>query len=250
MGKLKNEKMEGAIESSPFWLKSVYVSLMQIFKGLLKSIGLLKKLDTSAKKSQKLHYFRSLLAIHQLDDMIALDVPWWTYSAIEAIEQHIQSLGYKPAVFEYGSGASTIWLAKRSDKVISIEHDKIWYQQLKEKLQQFPNVTLVLQPPVQGLVEKKYQSQKMENMNFQNYVKSIKATNQTFDLIIVDGRCREACLEECLAHLKPNGMIIFDNSNRKRYQNAMVSSQLNIQRYYGRVPGSPFKSETAILKLK
>ncbi len=246
----KIEQTENRIEKSPQWLKSLYVSVMQCIKGFLAKIGLLSKLDKRAHKDQSFHYLRSLMAIHQLDDMIMLDVPWWTYSAIEAIEQHIHTLGYKPSVFEYGSGASTIWLAKRSAQVISIEHDKVWYQQLKLKLDKFPNVTLILQPPAQGSDDKKYQSQKMSNVNFEEYVKAIKATNQTFDLIIVDGRCREACLEECLAYLKPNGMIIFDNSNRRRYQDAILSSSLNIQRYYGRVPGSPFKSETAILRFQ
>jgi hypothetical protein len=250
MRMLKNENVENAIESSPQWLLATYVASMQCIKRLLAVMGLLQKLDVRAGKEQKFHYIRSLLAIHQLDDMIALDVPWWTYAAIAEIDAYIQKLGYKPTVFEYGSGASTVWLAKRCQKVISIEHDKNWYESLKSKIANLHNVELVLTQPDSINIDKKYQSQKAKNQNFKSYVTKITELNQTFDIIIIDGRSRAACLEACLPFLKVNGIIILDNSNRKRYQNAIENAPLVLRRFYGRVPGSPFKSETAILKRK
>jgi hypothetical protein len=247
MNKSQNQNLEGFIEHTPNWLKSSYISMMQCFKKILHSLGLLSRLDKHAKRSRHVHYLRSLLAIYQLDDMIQLDVPWWTYSAIAAIEKHIQTLGYKPAVFEYGSGASTIWLAKRAQSVISIEHNYNWFQQLKSKLIAYPNVQLIYKAPNRDNIDPLYSSHKMKNVDFKAYVSSIEETSQLFDLIIIDGRCRENCLKASLAYLKPNGIIIFDNSNRKRYQKVLLSFALRIQRYYGLVPGSPFKSETSLL---
>ncbi|MGD9591476.1 MAG: class I SAM-dependent methyltransferase [Candidatus Berkiella sp.] len=244
--KNNNQRVENAIESSPTWLKESYIGFMRFIKKCLHALGLLKKLDKLATSSQRFHYLRSLLAIHQLDDMIQLDVPWWTYQAISEIEDYIKNLNYKPVVFEYGSGASTIWLAKRCDKVIAIEHDGLWYQKLKTKLSAFPDVSLSLQTPENKI--DKYHSVKVPNASFKTYVESIKTYESVFDIIIIDGRCRSDCLETSLQYLKPGGIIVFDNSNRKRYQSALKNNNLLIQRFYGYVPGSPFKSETAILR--
>lgn len=242
--------MEPIVDSSPQWLKSSYITLMQSVKGMLARIGLLEKLDKRAKTNLYFHYVRSLFAIYQLDDMIALDVPWWTYSAIDVINKHIEGLTYKPHIFEYGSGASTLWLAKRSEKLISIEHDKIWFEKLKNKLIDYPHVELLF---CQGKIakdEKKYRSAKMPKYSFESYVKTIQDFQQSFDIIIIDGRSREACLEACLPFLKPQGLIVFDNSDRKRYQAALHHPLLEIERYRGWVPGSPFFSETALLRKK
>jgi hypothetical protein len=210
---------------------------------------LLQVLDKRAKENQTFHYWRSLLSIYQLDDMIMLDVPWWTYSAIDAIETFIKTLPHKALVFEYGSGASTIWLAKRAEQVISVEHDKLWFNKLENEANRYSNITLIWREPQQSL-DHNYASKKLSSVNFKSYVRSIHEFQTHYDLIIIDGRSREACLKECLPFLKPNGIIVFDNSNRKRYQAILQNENVVVQRFYGRVPGSPFKSETAILKLK
>ncbi len=240
--------MEKALEASPLWLKSFYVHLMKGIKHVLSAMGLLKKLDNLACQSQRFHYLRSLLAIHQLEDMIQLDIPWWTYDAISEIDAHIQQLGYAASVFEYGSGASTLWLAKRKCKVFSIEHDSAWFYRLQQKLNNYPEVVLQLAEPVPSKTIDAYHSQKQPHVSFKNYVQTIDSDTTQYDLIIIDGRAREMCLEKALHHLKDNGLIIFDNSNRKRYQAALKASGYEIKRFYGRVPGSPFKSETAILR--
>jgi len=236
------------VDASPRWLKSIYVASVQFLKHIFYKLGWLEKLDKRATESQNFHYFRSLFAIYQLDDMIQLDVPWWTYSAIESIEKYIAELGYKPDVFEYGSGASTLWLAKRSARVISVEHDVTWFEKLNKKISSYQHVELILKAPEKEAKDRKYRSAKMPGVSFESYVKAIHNNNQAFDIIIIDGRSREACLEECLTCLKPNGIIIFDNSDRKRYQGVLKSSLLNISRFRGRVPGSPFASETALLR--
>jgi len=238
--------MADLIEIFPHGVKSGYVTLIQALKTVLKKIGWLTILDNKSKHSPRYHYLRSLLAIHQLDDMIQLDVPWWTYSAISFIEQFIQTLPPTVTVFEYGSGASTLWLAKRLGQVISVEHDSTWYQQLKSKITD-PNIELLLKQPSKANGTSIYRSVKMPHYNFAEYVDAIKAYPTQFDIIIIDGRCRNDCLRVALPYLKPEGIIIFDNSNRQRYQSALKQSKLCIKRFKGRVPGSPLPSETAIL---
>lgn len=191
-------------------------------------------LDKKAKTNATFHYIRSLFAVYQLKDMIQLDIPWWTYPAINALEEYIKGLENPPVVFEYGSGASTLWLAKRSRQVFSIEHDLKWYQQLKNEILNCNNIELLFQPP--------------NGHDFTNYITAITACQQEFDIIVIDGRCRNACLNECLAYLKPQGLIVFDNSDRERYQTALSHPQLILERFSGRVPGSPFRGETALLR--
>lgn len=179
--------------------------------------------------------------------MIELDVPWWTYSAISQIEAYIATLKEAPVIFEYGSGASTIWLAKRAQKLISIEHDRNWYWRLKNKLSSFSHVKLILCEPEVG-DHKKYYSTKMKHVSFYSYVTAIQNFDLTYDIIVIDGRAREACLNEAFKYLKPHGIIILDNSDRQRYQTALKQTGLNLEKCKGRVPGSPFKGETALLR--
>lgn len=235
------------IDQSPKWLKTFYVGLLQASKACLKKIGALDYLDRRAKTNQRYHYVRSLLAIHQLEDMIALDVPWWTYDAIDVIESHIKNHSHPLRVFEYGSGASTVWLAKRCGTVRSLEHDAGWFTHLQQMLQPYQNVELHLKTPIPGIDEAQYQSPKAKHVSFRDYVTQIRSWDQVYDLIVIDGRCRSACLQEVMPFLAPGGIIVLDNSDRTRYQHAIQQSGYKVKRFPGWVPGSPVKSETAIL---
>lgn len=233
-------------------VKQCYLKIIHYLRSGLNAIGLLAWLDKRVHQKRRYHFFRSLFAIHQLEDFIVLEVPWWTYSAIKAVENAIQQFPCAPVVLEYGSGASTLWLAKRCAQVFSVEHDKGWYLALKKELTLVPHVSLILKEPYpeNNALNPQHHSWKLPNLNFQSYIEVVKELGNQFDIIIIDGRCREACLKAALPYLKPSGIIIFDNANRKRYQAALAQSNLTIQRFGGFAPGSPFPSETAILQHK
>jgi len=57
--------------------------------------------------------------------------PWFTRRSIEILKKLI-----KPEFkgFEFGTGASTIWLGKRIESLISIEHYDLWYKKIKTKI--------------------------------------------------------------------------------------------------------------------
>ena len=70
-------------------------------------------------------------------DIYGNPIPWMTYLAINFIEKRIKK---EMTVFEYGCGNSTLWWAKRVKLVVSCEHDRQWYNNMKSKVP--PNVEL------------------------------------------------------------------------------------------------------------
>jgi hypothetical protein len=236
------------IEDTPSLIKNSYVTGIKCIRAICAHTGVLKKLDEKAKQSKNGHYIRSLLATHQLEDMVELDVPWWTYSSIEEINKLISKDNNLEA-FEYGSGASTIWLAKRGVKITAIEHDFAWHEKLKSLSGEYKNIELNYVPSLLSSNVNGIYSTKHKGFDFSNYVNSIHNYKQKFDIISIDGRCRVACFFEALKHLKTDGFIIFDNSNRQRYDLALNNQKVNVQRFTGKVPGSPFNSETSIVRI-
>lgn len=110
----------------------------------------------------------------------------------------------KMTVFEWGSGGSTLWIAKRVKKIYSIEVSYVWYQFLTEKIKEerLKNVTLHYYPidPYIGYVD---------NI----YFETINNLKRKFPLIIVDGAVatRNSCFERAVKHLTEYGYIIFDD---------------------------------------
>ena len=131
-------------------------------------------------------------------DIARNPIPWFTYSSIHFISQKLKDNSFR--VFEFGSGNSTIWFASRVNFIISIEHDREYYLKIKKKLSSFDNI----QYDFRDLTE--------------NYSSSILEFNDSFDIIIIDGRQRVDCVRNSLKALKNDGVIIWDNSDRPEYQ--------------------------------
>ncbi len=58
-------------------------------------------------------------------------LPWLTYSFIDFITERLSK---EFSVFEFGSGNSTLFFAKRVKQVSSVEHNNEWYNKLKSKI--------------------------------------------------------------------------------------------------------------------
>ena len=157
-------------------------------------------------------------------------IPWFTYPAIAFIECRLKS---NMNVFEYGSGASTLWWAKRVATVVSCEHDLLWYRKISAQL---PGNATVKHVELDG--KGRYAS------TIQNYGKE-------FDLIVIDGPERVACAVNSLSALKDSGVIIWDDSQRDsdecaegfRFLEAHAFKRIE---FVGHKPIIPNKSETAI----
>jgi hypothetical protein len=195
-------------------------------------------------------WVRSLFSIYDIDDLVHLDMPWWCLSAIDAVDTFLASRPQARA-FEYGSGASSVWLARRTVGVTSVEHDEPWHRLVADKLAGFPNATLVHVPPdpTPHRDRARYGSQKAgwRNRTFHDYVHAIDTVDGPFDIIVVDGRCRPACLEAALPHLLPDGIVVFDNSGRSRYRQAIKQTLLPHREFRGITACLPYPDSTTLI---
>ncbi|WP_407496174.1 class I SAM-dependent methyltransferase [Pseudooceanicola sp. MF1-13] len=191
--------------------------------------GLLRRLEAQA--GPRTLWLRSVLAKADFDDLVRLDMPWWTFDAVREVEAFLHSRR-DARVFEWGAGASTLWLAKRAGEVVSITHDGPDYDRVLDRLDTFAPVTLRHVPAQDaGLVGSKRRG--FTGQRFDRYVRAIHDVEGEFDLIVIDGRAREACLEEAKARLAPGGVILFDDFKRRRYRSAVADSGLKVHRFDG-----------------
>ena len=210
-------------------IKKTYVEIMHA----LAATPLFAQLEGESRASAPYGWRRwaaSLLAIYNSEKMVQLDLPWWNVAATREIATFL-SARPNARVFEYGAGASTAWLAKRAGTVISVEHDGSWHAKFGPILAAFDNVELLHRPI---------------DADPRNYVNAIEGRGN-FDLIVVDGRRRADCLAAARAHLAPGGMILFDDSGRKRYRPAIETSGLVENHHFGRSYCVPYPDHTSIL---
>lgn len=102
----------------------------------------------------------------------------------------------KAKILEFGSGGSTIWLSSYDVDLISIEHDQTWFSALQSKLeeQKISNVSLLYR-------EKPY------------FKIADEFPDHHFDLILVDGRDRNECIQASLKKVKNGGLLVLDDAN-------------------------------------
>ena len=136
-------------------------------------------------------------------------VPWYTYPAIE----YLNNIDFsKKSIFEYGSGNSSTYWSNKAKSIISIEHDKKWYDQVKLNLN--GNQTLFLKG------------------NNTEYEKSITLIDEKFDVIVIDGIRRVECLkiiEKFLDKESEEGyLVILDNSERYKETSKYLREKLNL----------------------
>jgi hypothetical protein len=60
------------------------------------------------------------------------DAPWLTIEAVAFLEHRLACDGVG---FEWGSGRSTVWLARRVRRLTSIEHDPTWFEKIRRRLE-------------------------------------------------------------------------------------------------------------------
>jgi predicted O-methyltransferase YrrM len=119
--------------------------------------------------------------------------PWITKKAIDYLNSNLKNnyIG-----FEWGSGKSTIWLAKRVKKLVSVENDIYWYKKIKLMLENY------------------YfnENEKKDNPSHSRYINLIdKFENEYFDFIFVDGIFRDHCALKSIKKLKKGGILVIDD---------------------------------------
>lgn len=134
-------------------------------------------------------------------DELGHPIPWIPRPAYFLISQRI-----KPsfAVFEFGSGNSTLWFASQCKSVVSVEHDPAWHETMKHRVPSHAEVLLV----------------ELDDTN--GYAESVKPHALDVDLILVDGRRRVECIKQILScTLRESTVVILDNSERVEYSDGI-----------------------------
>lgn len=115
-------------------------------------------------------------------------IPWYTYPAIE----YLAGLDFSTSkILEFGSGASSIWWARRAESVLAVEHDKEWFTASARN--SGANLKIILAE------------------NEPDYLSA--TTGERFDVVIIDGIHRHRCAESISDVLAADGLVILDNSD-------------------------------------
>lgn len=165
--------------------------------------------------------------------------PWFTYSATRYLAGIVRP-SYR--VFEYGSGNSSRWWASRAAEVVSVEHDPLWAEHLRsdkpqnvvvvEKhmdeptafqhsqilLSQYPHASMAAR--LSSDPTRNYRAGLLDDC-FHAYASVLlEFPQQYFDVVVVDGMARVLTTWVAVRQLGPEGVIVFDNSDRDEYQSA------------------------------
>jgi hypothetical protein len=165
-------------------------------------------------------------------------VPWVNFATKEWLDKNLNKA---MTVFEYGSGGSTLYYAKKVKKLISVEHDSAWHEIVKGQLaaRGLDNVELYCLPPeaADAGADRLYFSsdEHYQGQSFQKYAEKINDyPDDFFDLVMVDGRARRGCLHHVLPQVKPGGYVLFDNSDLAEYASALKSlDKFPVQVFFG-----------------
>lgn len=229
-------------------LKTAYVDVVRMARDASRRIGLLDALERSDRSA--LRYLRTLFAVYDAQDLASLGLPWWNYRTIRMVERFLA--GRPDArVFEYGSGASTAWLASRAASVHTVEHDAPFVEVVRELVGAADNVELLTVPAPRrepGAVAVTSERSGSEDLDFTDYVGTIERVGGRFDLIVVDGRARVESFRRAIPYLADGGMVLFDDVERRRYAPALHEPGFESLVLSGLTPCLPFPTSTALLR--
>lgn len=229
-------------------IKRVYAGSVRILGQGLTALGLLPRTPPPRRQRVR-HWLMSLTRVHDSVGIAELGVPWWTYSSIDAVEAWLRARRRPIRVFEFGSGASTLWLAQRTDEVHTVEHHAGFAARMREEFARHPNISLRhVEAPASDRPRVPSGKSGSKGFDFADYVTTIDRVGGTFDLIVIDGRAREACLRASIPHLASDGLIVYDNSRRRRYRRAIEESGLTERRLAGLTPTLPYPEQTSLLE--
>lgn len=152
-------------------------------------------------------------------------IPWYTYPAIEFLNQFDFT---SAAILEYGCGNSTLYWAGRAKSVVSIEHERGWYDHMRSV--------------APGNVELIYAA------NAHDYASAAgRSSDGRYDIIVIDGQSRLLCAEQALRRLTDEGFIILDNSDWfPQTAKVLRSAGLLQVDFFGFAPINDYTSSTSL----
>ncbi len=135
---------------------------------------------------------------------LKLGLPWWSY---KSIDKTLSFINPEMKVFEWGSGGSTLFFARRVKYVNSVEDDPLWLDQLQSKLKQegINNVKISYCP---------FDFRNPKNFPESAYLNALSSNE--YDIIIIDGQdCtfqeRITCFQHAEKYSDNSKYIIMDD---------------------------------------
>ncbi len=161
-------------------------------------------------------------------DQAGRPIPWITYPALSFLEQRVSP---EMRVFEFGSGNSTLWWAERVRDVTAVEHDESWAARVAESI---PSNASVSHVPLEAGGD---------------YCRAAQRSRRLYHVIVIDGRDRVNCGVSSLNCLRQDGVIVWDNTERRRYApglRALDKAEFRRIDFRGPSPLNTFESQTSI----
>lgn len=123
-------------------------------------------------------------------------------------------------LLEYGSGESTIQISNIVNSMVSIEHQKIWYNNIKSQITN-NNCKIILKEPDLSYTEGK------ECGSYDQFFSYINEAQNygPYDIILIDGRARVSCAKLCPKISHTETLIFVHDWDRQEYQE--ISQYLN-----------------------
>jgi hypothetical protein len=176
---------------------------------------------------QWLHYFRWKRSFVSGVNSMRDRQPWITFDAMDVLEKHLNP---QSKVFEYGGGGSTLFFLDHANEVVTVEHNPEWFSILSEGLSESEKKRwkglLVEAEPGKATEYPKAQEplhyyttdEHYLQCHFKSYAQLIdQFPDACFDIVLVDGRARPACLVHGMPKVKVGGLLVLDNSDRDYY---------------------------------
>lgn len=216
------------MENRIYFFSKQLRKILSNLRFFLKQIRINQKTGTSYSQ---LKYFSDWRGSFQTNSSSVNDEqPWITYDAINFLKSHVTD---NSKIFEYGGGGSTLFFVKRAAEVITVEHDKEWFDLLSQIIidKKYSNWEGEFIPYQKGNIVPNpdnanplhYSSQDREGYNFKEYASFIdNFTDNYFDIVLVDGRSRASCVKHSLNKIKSGGFLILDNSDRTYYLEQLI----------------------------
>ena len=154
-------------------------------------------------------------------------MPFLSFRAIAWLDRIVDP---GAVVFEFGTGGSSLFLARRAAQLVSTEHAGEWYETARRirDIHDLSNWTLLLREPQEAVPSRRdpadpgaYVSA-FESGSFERYARSIDDyPDGEFDLVLVDGRARPSCVQHAIAKVKRGGYLLVDDYDRPYYASAL-----------------------------
>ncbi|MFO7567842.1 MAG: class I SAM-dependent methyltransferase [Enhygromyxa sp.] len=165
-------------------------------------------------------------------------------------------------ILEWGSGGSTKAILERCpfvERLVSLEHDRAWHQRVRELVSD-PRLELHLFEPAEPMPAQTEREAynafvdraERERELFASYIDFPASLDAIFDFVLVDGRARSFCIAAGWELLRPGGVLVVHDAQRREYHPALaelgarpvflepfVNGQICLVRKPGSSPSSP-----------